>query len=246
MKLRHVIFFFAGMALAYWGADMRSMALAFFGLFVLGVGWFGPIFTDQGPKPLASASDQARAYELELVEEDEASQIRCVVVEFLHRPLTEASVELLEADIELALKRAELEFSTVLAGGREPVNLYDYVGGSPVAPAWSCKRDGHVFTDSCECVHCKVQYRQKEAGVSPMAQKVKYSALDYRSVVIVNGSHDAIATAGYDRVRSADLVVSVEGNDFRVVKDRYGPVGTIDARQLADIRTLPDVEIVQA
>jgi hypothetical protein len=245
--------FLGGVVIVWAGIQRQDAMVTFFGFALLGVGWTGVLnlpglaLPGQGHNPAPNAVAQARGYELELVEQDEASQIRCVVMEFMHRPLTDASIELLESDIELLLKRADVEFSTVLAGGREPVAPAKPADARASAvPAWSCKRDGHIFTDDCKCVHCKVQYRQKEAGVSPAAQKVRYSALDYRSVLIVNGSDDPVATAGYDDVRQADLVVAVKGDQRRVVKDRFGPVGVIDADQLSDIRRLPEVKIVQA
>jgi hypothetical protein len=78
------------------------------------------------PRPQSGlgATAQARSYELELVEQDEESQIRCVVMEFMHRPLSEESIATLESDIWLAMQRADEEFSNTLAGGRQPVHIF--------------------------------------------------------------------------------------------------------------------------
>lgn len=254
--VRNSICFFGGGALAYWGADMQSVWVTFVGLGFFCVGWFTPwlALPNQGRNPAPNAVAQARGYELELIEEDEASEIRCVVVEFLHRPLTDSSIATLERELELVMKRNDEAFSAVLAGGpvrnpaapRPPVKPADAKQAVVPPPAINFE-DVPIYNEQGQRITVKeIAHRHKEAGVSPMAQRVKYSALEYRSVLIVNGSDDPIATAGYDDVRNADLVVAVKGDQRRIVKDRFGPVGVIDADQLSDIRRLPEVKIVQA
>jgi hypothetical protein len=75
---------------------------------------------------------------------------------------------------------------------------------------------------------------------------VRYSQLDYMKPLIVNGSMQ-VADMPFDRLQSADLVVAVQGDRIRVVKDRYGPTGDITKPQLDDIRALdPEVIDVRA
>lgn len=259
--LRSLFVFLGGLLLTSVGVSRQDMMVTFFGFALLGCGWVGVLnfpglaLPNQGhnprPRPLSNVERQTR--ELEEADRDTESQIRAVVVEFLHRPLSDESIAELEREVELALKRDAANFSRALAGGSSP----DPMGPTIAAMEANIERhrvelpgtalDGHE--DICGCPVCTAAFfdskRQKGAGVSPTAQKIRYDQLEYGKVLIVNGSHDPVADAGYEKIRSADLVVAVKGNDFRVVKDRYGPVGRIDAAQLAQIREAFSPEIIQ-
>lgn len=72
---------------------------------------------------------------------------------------------------------------------------------------------------------------------------VRYSQLDYMAPLIVNGSMQ-VADMPFQRLTNADLVVAVQGDRIRVIKDRYGAPTDISKPQLEDIRML-DPEVIQ-
>lgn len=79
-----------------------------------------------------------------------------------------------------------------------------------------------------------------------MATVTRYSALDYRRALIVNGTLDPFAHgAPYRKLQDADLVVCVKGNVYKVWKDRFGETREISAAQFSDIRENLPTEVFQ-
>lgn len=96
---------FIGITLVVYGMQDGAVGLIFFGLFMIGV----PVNTPAKAAPVVTQRSlwQALDMEADLIEEDYESEIRAVKVEFLHRPLTAASIAELESEVWLALTRRD-------------------------------------------------------------------------------------------------------------------------------------------
>jgi hypothetical protein len=225
--LRSLFVFLGGLLLTSVGVSRQDMMVTFFGFALLGCGWVGVLnfpglaLPNQGhnprPRPLSNVERQTR--ELEEADRDTESQIRAVVVEFLHRPLSDESIAELEREVELALKRDAANFSRALAGvahrtrwGR-PLRRWRRTSSATVSSCRARRSTAMKTSAAARCVRPRSSTAsdRREQACHLRHRKIRYDQLEYGKVLIVNGSHDPVADAGYEKIRQRRPGGSREG-----------------------------------